>query len=256
MAITIFIYKITNTQNNKVYIGQTIRPIEQRFQRHINDALNNILDTHFARAIRKYGPESFYIEEIDTATTQEELNQKEQYWIRYYNSIQNGYNETDALYKSGGNTYQFKTDEEMKQIQEKIRQSKIGAKNPNSKSVKCLNVLTNEELLFDTVYDCQCFFDEKTHRFITTRVTHQTKTLYRNEWKIAYADDEYGEYFFKGYKTGIQINVLDLLTNEHNTFHSIRAAAKYYHIPRHKMNIQNAGNEFVIDERYQITVLN
>ena len=41
-----WIYKITNIQNNKVYIGQTIRPIEQRFHRHLNDALNNILDTH------------------------------------------------------------------------------------------------------------------------------------------------------------------------------------------------------------------
>ena len=40
-----WIYKITNIQNNKVYIGQTIRPIEQRFHRHLNDAINNILDT-------------------------------------------------------------------------------------------------------------------------------------------------------------------------------------------------------------------
>lgn len=53
------IYKITNIQNNKVYIGQTIRPVEYRFNRHINDALHNILDTHFARAIRKYGPQNF-----------------------------------------------------------------------------------------------------------------------------------------------------------------------------------------------------
>ena len=47
------IYKITNKINGKVYIGQTIRPVEYRFNRHMNDALNNILDTHFARAIRK-----------------------------------------------------------------------------------------------------------------------------------------------------------------------------------------------------------
>ena len=38
-----FIYKITNTKNNKVYIGQTIRPIQERFKRHKTDALNNIL---------------------------------------------------------------------------------------------------------------------------------------------------------------------------------------------------------------------
>lgn len=77
-----WIYKITNIQNNKVYIGQTIRPIHDRFNRHINDAINNIIDTHFARAIRKYGKENFIIEEIDTATTQEELTEKEKYWIQ------------------------------------------------------------------------------------------------------------------------------------------------------------------------------
>ena len=38
------IYKITNKINGKVYIGQTIRPVEYRFNRHMNDALNNILD--------------------------------------------------------------------------------------------------------------------------------------------------------------------------------------------------------------------
>ena len=36
-----WIYKITNIQNNKVYIGQTIRPIKDRFNRHINDAMNS-----------------------------------------------------------------------------------------------------------------------------------------------------------------------------------------------------------------------
>ena len=72
-----WIYKITNIQNNKVYIGQTIRPVKDRFNRHINDALNNIIDTHFARAIRKYGKENFQIEIIDTAQNQNELNEKE-----------------------------------------------------------------------------------------------------------------------------------------------------------------------------------
>ena len=131
-----WIYKITNIQNNKVYIGQTIRPIQKRFQRHINDALNNILDTHFARAIRQYGAESFTIEVIDTATDQNELNKKEQYWIQYYDSVNKGYNETDAISKCGGNTYQSKTKEEMENIKEKIRVSKFGAKNPMARKIK------------------------------------------------------------------------------------------------------------------------
>lgn len=149
-----WIYKITNIQNNKIYIGQTIRPIEQRFHRHINDALNNILDTHFARAIRKYGKDSFIIETIDTAQTQDELNQKERYWIQYYNSVQEGYNETDAISKCGGNTYQSKTEEEMETIKEKIRQTKIGAKNPMAKKIKRTNIITGEIDIFDTVISC------------------------------------------------------------------------------------------------------
>ena len=149
-----YIYKITNIQNNKVYIGQTIRPIKDRFHRHINDAMNNILDTHFARAIRKYGKDNFIIEQIDTAETQDELNKKEQYWIQYYNSVIDGYNETDAITKCGGNTYQSKTEQEMEVIKEKIRQTKLGDKNPMAKKVKRINIITDEIEIFDTVIGC------------------------------------------------------------------------------------------------------
>jgi hypothetical protein len=189
-----YIYKITNRVNGKVYIGQSIRPIEQRFQRHINDAVNNILDTHFARAIRKYGKENFYIELVETCDNQTELNLREQYWIRKYDSINNGYNETDATSKCGGNTYMSKTESEMKEISEKISKTKLGSKNPHSRSVKVFNIVTNEEKVFDTVSDCRKFFNEKNHRFITTRVTGLTKSLYKNEWKIAYTEDEYREF--------------------------------------------------------------
>ena len=83
--------------------------------------MNNILDTHFARAIRLYGPDKFYIELLDTANSQEELTQKERDYIQLYDSIENGYNETDAISKCGGNTYKNKTKEEMGVIKEKIR---------------------------------------------------------------------------------------------------------------------------------------
>lgn len=194
-----FIYKITNIINNKVYIGQSIRPIEQRFKRHINDALKNKLDTHFARAIRKYGSDNFICELIDESDNQKDLTLKEQYWIRYYDSVNKGYNETDAISKCGGNTYLSKTKTELMLISNKIRISKLGKLNPNSKSIKCYNVETNEELFFDTVKDCQEYFKEKHHRFITTRVLHQTKSLYKNLWKISYTDEEYGV-FTKGVK--------------------------------------------------------
>lgn len=115
-----WIYKIINDINNKVYIGQTINPIQDRFNRHISDAINNILDTHFARAIRKYGPEHFSWVEIESGITDKAyLTEREHYWILYYDSVKTGYNETDAMYKCGGNTYMSKTSDEMKVIKEK-----------------------------------------------------------------------------------------------------------------------------------------
>lgn len=185
-----WIYKITNIQNNKVYIGQTIRPIQDRFHRHINDALNNILDTHFARAIRKYGKDNFIIEQIDQAQTQDELNKKEQYWIQYYNSVQNGYNETDAISKCGGNTYQSKTEKEMKAIKEKIRQTKLGAKNPMAKKIKRINIITNEIDIFDTIISCAKACGIKNGKTsITTRLNGQVKSPYKNTWIFEYYNE-------------------------------------------------------------------
>lgn len=185
-----YIYKITNIQNNKVYIGQTIRPIEQRFRRHINDALNCKLNTHFARAIRKYGKDNFKIEIIDTASSQDELNEKEQYWIKFYNSVIDGYNETDAISKCGGNTYQSKTEEELKEISNKIRQTKIGKKNPMARRIKRINVITNEVDYFDTIISCAKACGIKSGKTsITERLNGQRTTPLHKTWLFEYCDN-------------------------------------------------------------------
>ena len=185
-----WIYKITNIQNHKVYIGQTTRPIKDRFNRHINDALNNILDTHFARAIRKYGKENFIIEEIDNANNQEELNQKEQYWIRYYDSTETGYNETDAIYKCGGNTYKNKTEEEMKIIKEKISKSKLEGLNPMAKKIKRINIQTNEIEYFDSIIGCARACGIKSGKTsITQRLNGTIKSPYKNTYIFEYCDE-------------------------------------------------------------------
>ena len=184
-----WIYKITNIQNNKVYIGQTIRPVKDRFHRHINDALNNNLDTHFARAIRKYGKDSFIIEIIDEATNQIELNQKEQYWIQYYDSIQDGYNETDAINKCGGNTYQSKTAEEMSAIKEKLRASKIGSKNPNARKVKMIDLVNTIEMIFNSQQDCANYLNLSSHMPISRRCRGYTKSPLNNQYQFEYYDE-------------------------------------------------------------------
>ena len=254
-----YIYKITNQINDKIYVGQTIRPIQQRFARHINDAVNNVIDTHFARAIRKYGPENFAIELIDVAETQSELNEKEQLWIHKLNATnpQYGYNETDAIFKCGGNTYQSKTDKELAIIGEKLRKSKLGKDNPHSRAVKCLNEKTNQELFFSCVKDCKEYFGEKHHRFITTRITGQVNSLYRGEWNIAYADEEYRKLNPVPIHRGRQAIVTDMVTDTEYKFPSIRSISEQLNIPRSfiTQSIKNNMTEFNW-RNFKINILN
>ena len=92
--------------------------------------MNGNLDTHLARAIRKYGSNNFKLSLICNCKSQKELCEQEQYWIRYYNSVQEGYNETDAICKCGGNTYQSKTPEEIHEMRENSRKKPIWIINP------------------------------------------------------------------------------------------------------------------------------
>ena len=86
-----YIYKITNTINGKVYIGQTKQTIEQRFIQHKSHARTGQSHHKLARALRKYGDENFTIELVEICDY-EILDKRERYWIKFFNSIENGYN--------------------------------------------------------------------------------------------------------------------------------------------------------------------
>lgn len=89
------IYLITNTENSKVYIGQTIRTAVRRFSQHRNN-LNRLCHSnpHLQAAWNKYGADAFTFEVLDTAVTLNGLNAKEEYYIQLYESSnpQFGYN--------------------------------------------------------------------------------------------------------------------------------------------------------------------
>lgn len=253
-----YIYKISNTVNNKIYIGQTIRPIEERFRRHINDAMNNILDTHLARAIRLYGPDKFRIEIIDTAESQEELTQKEHNYIIQYDTINSGYNETAAISKCGGNTYQSKTEEEMAAIKDKIRQTKLGGKNPHATKVKCHNVETNEELFFDSMSECVNFFGRDNHRFISSRCRGEIKSLYNGKWEFAYQDQEYNHFtLLPNEKRSKRVKVLNLETKEELTFNTAKDADRYcgFGLDYTSKKFKKIGVNTFIRDKYQLTLL-
>lgn len=86
------IYKITNTINGKVYIGQTIQPLDKRWKQHKRNIKGNEICT-IHRAIAKYGEENFTIQCL-CECDKKDLNTLEKYYIAKYNSYKKGYNET------------------------------------------------------------------------------------------------------------------------------------------------------------------
>ena len=80
------IYKIINKINGKCYIGQSTQ-IEKRWSKHKNTSHNQTskaYDYPLYRAFRKYGIENFSFKILEECSNLE-LNEKEKYWINYYN---------------------------------------------------------------------------------------------------------------------------------------------------------------------------
>lgn len=97
------IYKITNQINGKCYIGQSIN-ILQRWKQHRTNAA--VRTEALYLAFQKYGIENFSFEILEECS-EEELDQKEQYYISYFNSYKNGYNMTQG----GQNNKEFYSSE-------------------------------------------------------------------------------------------------------------------------------------------------
>ena len=91
-----FIYCITNKINNKKYIGKTDFSLIKRFREHINDAFSKSRHTEnrpLYRAIRKYGVCNFSIS-IVCECCEEDADSLEIFYIKKYNTYNNGYNAT------------------------------------------------------------------------------------------------------------------------------------------------------------------
>lgn len=80
------IYKITKKSNGKSYVGQS-NDIERRFKEHQYKD-----DLAIDKAIQKYGIKAFTYEILEECTS-DKLDEKEIYWIAYYNTYKGfGYN--------------------------------------------------------------------------------------------------------------------------------------------------------------------
>lgn len=88
-------------ENRIIYVGQTIQSGKKRWYDHLRQAKNQDKKDAFHTFLREQGEESFsfvIIEEGDF--TAEELNDKEAYYIKKYDTIANGYNILERSYST------------------------------------------------------------------------------------------------------------------------------------------------------------
>ena len=84
------IYKLTCLINDNMYIGKTMRTINERFTEH----KNNRRSQYLYNAIAKYGKEAFQVEILELCS-EDILDDRERHWIAALNSMKpNGYNLT------------------------------------------------------------------------------------------------------------------------------------------------------------------
>jgi hypothetical protein len=92
----IYAYKKVDTQKI-VYVGQTTQ-LEVRHRQHIHydpfNLNNREYDYPLSRGVRKYGENAYELIILEDNLKEEDLNEREKYWIKYYNTYWQGYNQT------------------------------------------------------------------------------------------------------------------------------------------------------------------
>lgn len=132
MDKTIFIYKIINKQTNEIYIGQSIHPF-QRWKEHYKQltAAKTQKELIFN-----------YIFEIIAITNEINANEVEQYWIEFYNAVEQEMNSRNQVMKKQNHRILLKsylnvriTKKEREEIIELLKLCKIKCKYNNMKKI-------------------------------------------------------------------------------------------------------------------------
>jgi len=84
------IYRHFNKITNLSYIGRTCRDIETRWKEHLKCSKNS--NTIFHKSIKEFGAENFISEILEDNIPTNNIAEKEKFWIKFFNSYENGYN--------------------------------------------------------------------------------------------------------------------------------------------------------------------
>lgn len=134
------IYKITNKINGNVYIGQAVDIYNRYHLHHKYDYKNEKYRNYkIYQAFKKYGIENFKVEVVELCSPKL-LDEREIFWIKYYNSFKDGYNGTAGGQYWSPKIHSEETEEKRRETREKNK-SLQGENHPRAK-------LSNSEVYF------------------------------------------------------------------------------------------------------------
>lgn len=230
------IYKITNKQNGKIYIGQTTKKngfngrysyrgvgIERVYNHHrVHKEKKLYYNDHLLKSIKKYGFDSFAVDKIfDFAFSKEELDIKEKSYIRMYNSDLSkfGYNKDD-----GGSSFSFNEEVINKIIQDRMKTS-------NKVFVyDCEGVFLKEYCATGKCAECMNIPSTTLKRYIDNFRIYKDKYIFVNELEHNNFDIE--KYKIKKeyiYKIDLDLNIL-------NCFDTCAEAGRFDNISESSVN--------------------
>lgn len=88
------IYLITNDTNSLKYVGQSVNMLNRWYShlRAVNYEKSPEYNSQLHKAMRKIGKEHFTVEVLEFVEDNTKLNEREIYWIAYFDTYKNGYN--------------------------------------------------------------------------------------------------------------------------------------------------------------------
>jgi group I intron endonuclease len=121
-----FIYKITNNINGKIYIGYDSGFVveNRRWKDHLKFYQHNKRKVLYS-AMRKHGIENFSVDVVEEVETFGELLDREIYYIDLFQSHQTGIGYNRTLGGDGGDTFSVRSVESQNQTREKMKASAL-----------------------------------------------------------------------------------------------------------------------------------
>lgn len=141
------VYKITSP-SGKIYIGQSLNVARRMIEHKYNSKSKNL---KLYNSFREYGIKNHIVEIIFLSKDKEEMNKMESFYIKKFDTVENGLNHIDILNNIGSFSGKKHTEENVLKIKERMNGYKpTNAIEKRMKKVFC--GFTNK--FYDSISDC------------------------------------------------------------------------------------------------------